>query len=154
MVIESPLNVLGAAAAYSHLERLLAKMEALTGALPASYEQYEAVYRLSAACPIMFTESVALYVVLRCSTCWHKTLHNAWEMHSDVVMGMQQYVHVFSAVEGIRELTSSICWLWRPQASAHGQQRSRRTHRGTDLNSIPLFARLTRLHGRKRLPNI
>ncbi len=45
MVIESPLNMLGAAAAYSHLERLLGKMEALTGALPASYKQHEAVYR-------------------------------------------------------------------------------------------------------------
>ena len=45
IAIESPLNAASISVAYSRLERLLAKLEALTGVLPASYQQYEAVYR-------------------------------------------------------------------------------------------------------------
>lgn len=45
IAIESPLNAPGTESAYSRLERLLAKLEALTGVLPACYQRYEAVYR-------------------------------------------------------------------------------------------------------------
>ena len=43
--IESALNAPGVENAYLDIEKLLAKLEALTGVLPASHQQFEAIYR-------------------------------------------------------------------------------------------------------------
>ena len=43
--MEIALNTPGIENAYLDIEKLLAKLEALTGILPASYQQYEAIYR-------------------------------------------------------------------------------------------------------------
>ena len=43
--MESALNTPGIENAYLEIEKLLAKLEALTGVLPASYQQHEAMYR-------------------------------------------------------------------------------------------------------------
>ena len=43
--MESALNAPGVENAYLDIEKLLAKLEALTGVLPASHQQFEAIYR-------------------------------------------------------------------------------------------------------------
>ena len=43
--LDSALNAPGVENAYLDIEKLLAKLEALTGVLPASHQQFEAVYR-------------------------------------------------------------------------------------------------------------
>ena len=43
--MESNLNAPGIENAYLTIEKLLAKLEALTGVLPASHQRYESIYR-------------------------------------------------------------------------------------------------------------